>query len=381
VFPHKLGNVQGARRPYTLRQADAGGGARYRIAVLRSTEQGQGEAQDAARDLIEDLAPRLVLVVGIAGGRPSDDVKLGDVVVSTRIHDFTIEARKAGQATTYDVTGGPIDKALAALVANLAAREDELGDWTSALPAQPPVSWTEQGQLYGPPDWQRELREKLEHHHGPQATPRAPTYVAGPIASSDRLVKDPDLVTAWLQDARSLLAIEMESGGVYRAARERCPMLAIRGISDIVGLKRADAWTKYACASAAAFTRAFLRTRPIQPSSARGGAGDSSYPTSPTNHAQAGRDPRAGASPTEESVMTREELLSRLSKLLSSQFEQVLYLARIPTEHLPSPTAARALRAVELMRYIEQQNQLDQLARIVQQVIAGGSEQAGRDPR
>jgi hypothetical protein len=40
-------------------------------------------------------------------------------------------------------------------------------------------------------------------------------------------------------------------------------MLAIRGISDIVGLKRADAWTKYACASAAAFTRAFLRTRPF----------------------------------------------------------------------------------------------------------------------
>jgi hypothetical protein len=41
-------------------------------------------------------------------------------------------------------------------------------------------------------------------------------------------------------------------------------MLAIRGISDIVGLKRSEAWTKYACASAAAFTRAFLRTRPIE---------------------------------------------------------------------------------------------------------------------
>jgi nucleoside phosphorylase len=79
---------------------------------------------------------RLALVVGIAGGRPSDDVKLGDVVMSTRIHDFTIKARQAGQATTYDVTGGPIDKALAALVANL-AREDELGDWPSAQPAQP----------------------------------------------------------------------------------------------------------------------------------------------------------------------------------------------------------------------------------------------------
>jgi nucleoside phosphorylase len=126
------------------------------------------------------------------------------------------------------------------------------------------VSWTKKGQLSGPPDWQRELRATLERHHGPQATPRAPAYVAGPIASSDRLVKDPELLIPWLQTARNLLAIEMESGGVYRAARERCPMLAIRGISDIVGLKRSDAWTQYACASAAAFTRAFLRTRPIE---------------------------------------------------------------------------------------------------------------------
>ena len=40
-------------------------------------------------------------------------------------------------------------------------------------------------------------------------------------------------------------------------------MLSIRSLSDIVGLKRQDAWTKYACASAAAFTRAYLRTRPV----------------------------------------------------------------------------------------------------------------------
>jgi len=379
AFPDPIGNLQGASRAYALRHADAGGGERYRIAVLRLIEQGQGEAQDAARDLIDELGPRLVLVVGIAGGRPSDDVQLGDIIVSTRIHDFTVEAHKAGEPPTYAVTGSPIDKSLAALVANLAAHDDELGDWTAGLPPQPPVSWTEAGQLYGPPAWQRELREKLEHHHGPESTPRAPAYVTGPIASSDRLVKDPELLIPWLQTARNLLAIEMESGGVYRAARERCPMLAIRGISDLVGLLRTDAWTRYACASAATFTRAFLRTRPVELGAARDGDGDSSHATRPTHHAVRGAI-GAGAPTTEESVMTREDLLSRLSKLLSSQFEQVLYLARIPTEHLPSSTAAQALRAVELMRYIEQQNQLEQLARIVQRVATGG-EHAGPDPR
>jgi nucleoside phosphorylase len=263
VFSNRAGTVQGAHREYTLRHADAGGGARYTVAVVRQVEQGTGEAQTVARDLIDDLAPRLILVVGIAGGLPSDDVTLGDVVLSTRIHDYTVEARKTGHEATYAATGGPIDRALANAVAELANREDELGDWTSSLPARPPVTWTEDGQLYGPPEWQRELRAKLEHHYPKGATSRAPRYMAGPIASSDRLVKDPAVLIPWLQTARNLLAVEMESGGVYRAVRERCPMLAIRGLSDLVGLSRGDPWTKYACASAAAFTRAFLRTRPV----------------------------------------------------------------------------------------------------------------------
>jgi hypothetical protein len=42
-------------REYTLRLADAGNGDRYTIAVLRQIEQGNGEAQDAARDLLHDL--------------------------------------------------------------------------------------------------------------------------------------------------------------------------------------------------------------------------------------------------------------------------------------------------------------------------------------
>jgi nucleoside phosphorylase len=131
------------------------------------------------------------------------------------------------------------------------------------LPAQPPVSWAEKDQLYGPKDWRDALRAKLERHYRTATEPRRPIYVDGPIASSDRLVKDPELLIPWLQTARKLLAIEMESGGVYRAAQDRCAMLAVRGISDIVGLKRSDDWARYACASAAAFTRAFLRTRPI----------------------------------------------------------------------------------------------------------------------
>lgn len=263
VFAEDVG-VHRGRREYALRSADAGAGHRYSIALLRQIEQGNGEAQDAARDLLEDLEPSLLLVVGIAAGLPSDDVTLGDVILSTRVNDYSVEARKSRSRPTYSLSGGPIEKRLAATVANLPARERDLGAWTDELPARPQVNWGRAGQLYGPKRWQRELREKLESHFGRGATPRAPTFLSGHIASSDRLVKDPTLLFPWIQTARHLLAVEMESGGVYRAARDRCPMLAVRGISDLVGLKRSDAWTKFACASAAAFTRAFLRTRPVR---------------------------------------------------------------------------------------------------------------------
>lgn len=262
AFPDKIG-VYRAQREYTLRYADAGEGARYTVALLRQIEQGNGEAQEAARDLIDDLSPSLLLVVGIAGGLPSDDFTLGDVILSTRVNDYSVEARKAREQPTYNLSGGPIAKVIAAGLANLAARETELGPWTEALPERPKVTWNRQGQLYGPKKWQNELREKLEVHFGTDAEPRAPIFKDGAIASSDRLVKDPKVLFPWIQTARHLLAVEMESGGVYRAARDRCAMLAIRGISDLIGLKRNDSWTKYACASAAAFARGYLRTRPV----------------------------------------------------------------------------------------------------------------------
>jgi WD40 repeat protein len=110
------------------------------------------------------------------------------------------------------------------------------------------------------------------------------------------------------------------------------------------------------------------------------GAVETSHATSKTDQILTRYDRHASSSPTEERSMTREALLSRLSKLLPSQFEQVLFLARIPREHLSAATAAQALRAVELIRYVEQQDQLDQLAQIVQQVATGGS-QAVSDPR
>jgi hypothetical protein len=73
---------------------------------------------------------------------------------------------------------------------------------------------------------------------------------------------------------------------------------------------------------------------------------------------------------TEAAAMTRDELLIRLSSLLPSQFEEVLFRARIPIAHLSGASAPQATRAIELLRYVEPQDRLGELAAIVQGISA-----------
>lgn len=312
AFPDNPLIHKGRHREYTLRTADAGSGGQYKVAILRQIEQGNGEAQEAARDLIDDLQPSLLLVVGIAGGLPSDDFSLGDVVLSTRILDFSVEARVFEGDTTYNVGGGPISREIASSVANLSAREDELGDWWDGLPKKPPVTVSGSGKLYGPQDWQKKVKDSLKAHYGRQVPSRPPLFFAGVIASSDRLVKDPKLAIPWLKTARGISAVEMESAGAHRATRERTAMLSIRGLSDIICFKRHDAWTKYACASAAAFAAAYLKTRPV-----------------PVKSSQSSNDASSSEQTNEEDTNVREdgfeECFANLIEL--RHFPETLYVA------------------------------------------------------
>jgi hypothetical protein len=83
-------------------------------------------------------------------------------------------------------------------------------------------------------------------------------------------------------------------------------------------------------------------------------------------------DGTATASPRPEATpMTPDELLTRLSRLLPSQFEMVLFRARIPIAQLSGAGAPQAVRAMEAIRHVEQQGQIPQLAAIVQDIAPG----------
>jgi nucleoside phosphorylase len=227
-------------------------------------------AQSVTGQMIRDLQPRVLLLVGIAGGVPSDDFSLGDVLLASRLHDFSVTAALQGGESQLNLGGGPVHKDVEKFLAHLPALLYRMPKWNSPEAigrGQPRVTVPadiNSPALYGPDDWKHKLVATLQRHFPPGATLRLPKAYVGPTASSNQLVKDTDLVRQWQEVARSVTHIEMELAGVVQAARDaddEVPVMAIRGLSDIVGFHRDSDWTGYACHSAASFCMAMIKSR------------------------------------------------------------------------------------------------------------------------
>lgn len=241
------------------------------IALTRSYEQGPDAAQQISADALRDLDPQLLLVVGIAGGFPHNEFTLGDVILSSRIHNFNVNA--ISQSTIDFDAKGTIHPFVGNLTGTLSIYRRYLVGWNereSIGLARPIVDlpWA-QSHLYGDDQWRAKVLKSLETHFGSAASAsRLPLYKDGSIASSGSLMKNTTIPMKWLENVRSLLAVEMESAGAFQASQQmhqQYPVMAIRGISDIIGLERDERWTAYACQTAGAFTCAFIKAGIIKP--------------------------------------------------------------------------------------------------------------------
>lgn len=267
-FPKKC-MVNGGR-DYYISEAQSSLLESYTIAIVRCAEQGNGEAQAVADDLIRDLDPQWILLVGICGAVPAYEFSLGDVVLSIRLHDFCIQAMIEGRETEFAITGGPMHRAVQNYISALHGRKEELGEWNSeeSIKMKQPIVNRNEEKFYGSAQWRKKAKEVIEKRFGLSVASRQPLFTAASVASSDSLIKDTNIVQSWKNAARDIAAVEMELAGVYRAARKaerEYPVLAIRGISDIVGYERDPDWTAYACNSAAAFAKALITAPPITP--------------------------------------------------------------------------------------------------------------------
>lgn len=238
-------------------------GESIEVAVARCLKQGNLEAQRVTSRAIEALRPNCILVTGIAGATPTADLTLGDVVVSDQIVDLRVSAVAPDGSRTFAVEAPRVDERLESWLANLSARRrDDLRDWNASklLAKRPPVVLTDDRFTAEDPELRQRTRGALSAEFGPETRERRPKFVVGTLAATDTLIKDLRLLDDMRHGARQIIAVDMESAGAFAAARAAgTAILAVRGISDVVGFRRDEAWTRYACNSAAAFTCALLR--------------------------------------------------------------------------------------------------------------------------
>ena len=248
-----------------------------RVAVTRC-EQGNPASGRASREIVEDLNPTFVFLCGIAGGIPSTDFGLGDVILGEQILDFTVSSANPDGSTTFSTLSGRSENSVDRLLEILPAYS--LSDWNSSLALK-----MERPAVFGDPvdfnseqikaKWLPEVEKAL----GAMKPRTLPVCKFGLIGSSNTLVKDPEHVDGLLAANRKLCAVEMEAAGMMHALSEKhVPFLVVRGLSDVVGVKRLDSvWTPYACATAASYLLALLKSanvdRLVHPDESTGPAG------------------------------------------------------------------------------------------------------------
>ncbi|KAF3904843.1 hypothetical protein ABW20_dc0105514 [Dactylellina cionopaga] len=241
------------------------------IACLPNAQYGTNNAASVLTHLIRTFPSiRLGLMVGIGGGVPSmADIRLGDIVVGTRVMQYDLgkivqdgAIRRTAVAKTPHMSFGTAVSALRAEHEWKPSRvpsilREKLGENTGyGRPSAPDQLFAATYEHISPtPECDKCEESKLV----PRTTrvSRNPTIHYGVIASGNQVMRSG---TTRDSVARQLEAIcfEMEAAGLM----DILPCLSIRGICDYSDSHKNKEWQKYAAATANAYARELLEVLP-----------------------------------------------------------------------------------------------------------------------
>lgn len=250
---------------------------------LPSSRTGTNAAASVARDMMRTFPISIVLIVGIAGGIPSEDhdIRLGDVVVAKPqeehggVIQYDFGRQSGGVFAQSRWLNRPPQKVLGVL-----STMEALGMSDTINIAQHVDLAATRAPSFARPDLRRHpdvLFEASYNHCGKPSTPchhcdalyRVPRIPRphsqirvhhGNVLSGNTLMRDA-LERDRLGSDFQALCFEMETAGLY----ETCPALVVRGICDYADSHKNKAWQNYAALTAASYAKELLHyVNPIQ---------------------------------------------------------------------------------------------------------------------
>ncbi|KAK6348333.1 hypothetical protein TWF718_006134 [Orbilia javanica] len=253
------------------------------IGCLPNGRYGTVSAAIVAKDMVRSFPNlRFALMVGIAGGAPTpeNDVRLGDVVVSSPDGDLggvvqfdlgkRIQGNGEGSSQSFKRTGqlnAPPSVLLGAMPRILRfhrdpRKPDNLVEHIKLMDDRADFRRPDLDQLFQS-DYLHQSAGKSCHSCRREHTVNRPRRAGnrevmihyGTIASSNSLMKNAHERDQYAKD-QNILCFEMEAAGLMN----NLPCLVIRGICDYSDTHKNDEWHNYAALTAAAYARELLIT-------------------------------------------------------------------------------------------------------------------------
>lgn len=262
---------KGAGRRYLFGEIPSIHGGKHTV-VLSLADMGNNIAASRATLLLEHF-PQVesIIMVGIAGGIPypqklDEHVRLGDIVISDRrgVVQYDFDKETITETIHRDPPRPPSAMLLEAVQLLEVERIGKNYPWLRYI-EQALESGVELPSMSSDVLADSSNPEQIiEHPPDPQRVKRLPRVFIAPIASANKLLKNP-LKRDALRNKFGAKAVEMEGSGIADATwNHHVGYLVVRGICDYCDSNKGDAWQEYAAAVAAAYTCALLESIPCQ---------------------------------------------------------------------------------------------------------------------
>jgi nucleoside phosphorylase len=230
--------IYGDPTEYLVGNIENKNGTKLKIVTGTLLQMGMPAASVLTMKLIENFRPKLVVMVGIAAGNKGQNLNLGDIVVASESWDYGSGKLKENNDSTFVFQPAPQQIELDVEIKEKLKKNFSL-----------------------------ELQAIKDKFMGNTPSHSLKVYV-GPMASGAAVIQSEKYVNdIILNHNRKLVALEMETYGVYFAAKNatlpRPRAISIKSVCDFADSQKADDYQKYAAFTSCSFLDLLIRNNDL----------------------------------------------------------------------------------------------------------------------